>query len=162
MPTRRCDALIRLETLSLMSDVEIPVYVARAQVASAIDLIVQIARFTEDGSRKITRITEAHGLDENNSYRTSDLFVSRLRDRTPEGRLVADLEPTGQRPSFCGEPYEKGLTDQIRLSGPLWSNNGKGNRSDRGHCCSAADGASAAKRDVNTPSIRVASVGIPR
>ena len=40
------DALIRLETLSLMSDVEIPVYVARAQVASAIDLIVQIARFT--------------------------------------------------------------------------------------------------------------------
>ena len=40
------DALIRLETLSLMSDVEIPVYVARAQVASAINLIVQIARFT--------------------------------------------------------------------------------------------------------------------
>ena len=63
------DSLIRLETLSLMSDVEIPVYVARAQVASAIHLIVQIARFTEDGSRKITRITEAHGLNENNQYK---------------------------------------------------------------------------------------------
>jgi pilus assembly protein CpaF len=47
------DALMRLETLSLMSDVQIPVYVARAQVASAIHLIVQIARFVEDGSRKI-------------------------------------------------------------------------------------------------------------
>ena len=45
-----------------MSDVEIPVYVARAQVASAIHLIVQIARFSEDGSRKITRITEAPRL----------------------------------------------------------------------------------------------------
>ena len=81
------DALMRLETLSLMSDVEIPIYVARAQVASAIHLIVQIARFSEDGSRKITRITEAFGLDENNQYRTRDLFVSRLVGKTPEGRL---------------------------------------------------------------------------
>ena len=80
------DALIRLETLSLMSDVQIPVYVARAQVASAIDLIVQIARFTEDGSRKITRITEAVGLDENNQYQTRDLFVSKLqRTRRAKG-----------------------------------------------------------------------------
>ena len=42
-----------------MSDVVIPIYVARAQVASAIHLIVQLSRFTEDGSRKIVRITEA-------------------------------------------------------------------------------------------------------
>jgi pilus assembly protein CpaF len=52
------DALIRLETLSLMSDVEIPVHVARTQVAAAIDMVVQIARFTEDGSRKVTRIVK--------------------------------------------------------------------------------------------------------
>lgn len=115
------DALIRLETLSLMSDVVIPVYVARAQVASAIHLIVQIARFTEDGSRKITRITEARGLDDNNQYRTCDLYVSRLRGSTPGGRLIAELEPTGQRPSFCTEPYEKGLADRVRLTGPIWS-----------------------------------------
>ena len=115
------DALIRLETLSLMSDVEIPVYVARAQVASAIHLIVQIARFTEDGSRKITRITEARGLDDNNQYETCDLYVSRLRDKTPEGRLIAELEPTGQQPGFCKEPYEKGLADRIRLTGAMWS-----------------------------------------
>ena len=76
------DALIRLETLSLMSDVEIPVYVARAQVASAIHLVVQIARFSEDGSRKITRITEARGLDDNNKYRLADIFVSRFKGRT--------------------------------------------------------------------------------
>jgi pilus assembly protein CpaF len=115
------DALSRLETLSLMSDVEIPVYVARAQVASAIDLIVQIARFTEDGSRKIKRITEAQGLDEHNQYRLCDLFVSRLRGKTPEGRLIAELEPTGRQPSFCREPYEQGLEDRIRLTAAMWT-----------------------------------------
>jgi pilus assembly protein CpaF len=114
------DALIRLETLSLMSDVQIPVYVARAQVASAINLIVQLARFTEDGSRKITRVTECVGLDENSQYRTCDLFVSKLQGRSREGRLVAELLPTGQRPSFGHEPYEKGLEKLIRLSEGVW------------------------------------------
>ncbi|MGO8753391.1 MAG: CpaF family protein [Thermoguttaceae bacterium] len=115
------DALIRLETLSLMSDVEIPIYVARAQVASAIHLIVQIARFSEDGSRKITRITEARGIDASNQYQTCDLFVHRLRGKTPDGRLIGELEPTGERPTFASEPFGQGLQESIRLSGPLWS-----------------------------------------
>jgi pilus assembly protein CpaF len=115
------DALIRLETLSLMSDVEIPVYVARAQVASAIHLIVQIARFTEDGSRKVTRITEAMGLTEGNQYQTRDLFVSRSGGKTADGRLIAELAPTGEQPSFAGEPYEQGMQERIRLTGDLWS-----------------------------------------
>ena len=114
------DALIRLETLSLMSDVQIPVYVARAQAASAIDLIVQIVRFTADGSRKITRITEAMGLDDNNQYQTRDLFVSRLRGTGPDGRLMADLVPTDQRPTFCREPYEQGLQQLIRQTEGMW------------------------------------------
>jgi pilus assembly protein CpaF len=114
------DALTRLETLSLMSEVEIPVYVARAQAASAIDLIVQIARFTADGSRRITRITEAVGLDENNQYQTRDLFVSSLRGKDADGRLVADLLPSGQRPTFCREPYEQGLGDMVHHSEGVW------------------------------------------
>ena len=113
------DALIRLETLSLMSDVQIPVYVARAQAASAIDLIVQIARFTADGSRKITRITEAAGLDDNNQYRTRDLFVTTFHGMQ-DGRLAADLAPTGQRPTFCREPYEQGLGEMIRQTEGVW------------------------------------------
>ncbi len=115
------DALIRLETLSLMSEVEIPVYVARAQVAAAINLIVQIARFTEDGSRKITRISEAQGLDENNQYRLKDLFVSRLRGKTSDGRLLAELQPTGEQPTFADEPFQQGMKHLIRTSAPLWS-----------------------------------------
>ncbi len=114
------DALIRLETLSLMSDVQIPVYVARAQVASAIDLIVQIARFTEDGSRKITRITEAVGLDENNQYRTIDLYRCLLHGKTNEGRLISCLEPTSELPSFASEPFEQGLGERIHLTEGVW------------------------------------------
>jgi pilus assembly protein CpaF len=114
------DALIRLETLSLMSDVVIPVYVARAQVAAAIDVVVQIARFTEDGSRKITRITEACGLDDNNQYVTRDLFVSRLKGKTASGRLIAELEFTGEKPTFCRDPWEQGIGDHVRLTAPLW------------------------------------------
>lgn len=115
------DALIRLETLSLMSDVEIPIYVARAQVAAAINLIVQISRFTEDGSRKITRITEAAGLDENNQYILRDLYISRLRGKSPDGRLIADLEPSGQQPGFAREPSEQGLGGMVKHTRGVWS-----------------------------------------
>lgn len=115
------DALVRLETLSLMSDVELPVYVARAQVASAINLVVQVTRFTEDGSRKVTRITEQLGLDDQNRYQFRDLFVSRITGRNETGRLIAALEPTGEQPSFADEPREHGLERDIRLTGRLWT-----------------------------------------
>jgi pilus assembly protein CpaF len=114
------DAAVRLETLSLMSDVELPVYVARAQVASAIDLVVQLNRFVEDGSRKVTRITEVLGLNKNNEYEFRDLFLSQLKGKTPDGRIVADLRPTGKKPSFAQEPRDHGMLDRIRYSRELW------------------------------------------
>ena len=113
------DALVRLETLSLMSDVEIPVYVARAQVASAIHLIVQLARFPEDGSRKIVRIAEARGMQDGD-YVVKDLYVTRLKGKTEAGRLIADLVPTGEKPTFSGEVAEQGMQERVRLSRPLW------------------------------------------
>lgn len=113
------DALVRLETLSLMSDVEIPIYVARAQVASAIHVIVQLSRFSEDGSRRITRITEAFGL-EGDKYQLQDLFVSRLHGKTRTGKLVAELAHTGNLPTFAKEAYEQGLDERIQHTGPLW------------------------------------------
>jgi pilus assembly protein CpaF len=114
------DALVRLETLSLMSDVEIPVYVARAQVASAIHLIVQLTRLAEDGSRRISRITEAHGLEQDR-YQFRDLFVLQLRGRDQHGRLQGELQPTGLAPTFAAEAAEQGLLDQIRLTRELWT-----------------------------------------
>ena len=115
------DAMVRLETLSLMSDVELPVYVARAQVASAIHLVVQLTRYAEDGSRKVSRITEACGMNERNEYQFRDLFVSTLAGTTDDGDLIAELEPTDNQPTFAAEAREHGLHDRIRHSAKLWS-----------------------------------------
>jgi pilus assembly protein CpaF len=114
------DALVRMETLSLMSDVDIPVYVARAQVASAIDVIVQLSRFSEDGSRKVTRIAEAFGLDDQNQYQTQDLFLCQLKGRREDGMLEAELVTTGNQPSFARQPHEQGMGERIRLTADLW------------------------------------------
>jgi pilus assembly protein CpaF len=113
------DALVRLETLSLMSDVEIPIYVARAQVASAIHLVVQLSRFSEDGSRRITRITEACGL-QGDQYVLQDLFVMKMQGKSKTGRIVADLKPAGTLPTFATEAYEQGMDERIRLTTALW------------------------------------------
>ncbi len=113
------DALIRLETLSLMSDVSIPIYVARAQVASAINLIVQIARFSEDGSRKIVAISEVQGLREN-EYQLQDLFVSRRTGLTRAGAVITELESVGTQPTFAREAFEHGLERLVQFSAPLW------------------------------------------
>lgn len=67
------DALSRLETMALMSDVEIPVLALRAQLASAVDIIIQLAR-GEDGVRRVTHIAELAGFDERQGYRLDALF----------------------------------------------------------------------------------------
>ncbi len=56
------DSLIRLETLCLMAGMEIPVYVVRRQVASAVHIVVQLARL-DDGSRRVVAISEILGMD---------------------------------------------------------------------------------------------------
>ncbi len=116
------DALIRLETLSLMSDVELPVYVARAQVAAAINLVVAISRFAEDGSRRVTGISEVAGLDDKNQYVTRELFALKYLGRDSADRLITDLEPTGNQPSFRSEPLERGLAGMVDRTAVLWAN----------------------------------------
>ena len=108
------DALVRLETLSLMSDIELPVYVARAQAASAIHLVVQLSRSSEDGRRRVTKITEQTGLDDQNRYTFRDLF----RLETAGNGL--ELVHTGDQASFAGELREQGGEAGVRLSRPLW------------------------------------------
>jgi pilus assembly protein CpaF len=117
------DALVRLETLSLMSDVNLPVYVARAQVASAIDVIVQIARFPQDGSRRVTQIAEVGDLDASNQHQIHDLFQVRLEGKTPDGRLAAHLEACGRRPGFADEIRQQGLERLVHKTRGLWSAN---------------------------------------
>jgi len=71
--TLPADTLSRLETMALMSDVEMPIPVLRSQLASAIDAIVQLAR-GEDGVRRVTHIAELSEFDESTGYRLEPLF----------------------------------------------------------------------------------------
>lgn len=114
------DALVRMETLSLMSDVELPIHVARAQVASAIDVVVQIARFSDDGSRRITRISEVLDLDDQNRYQWQDIFALELLGKDRDRQLIGELKATGVKPSFRRDAIGQGLDDMIRLTDELW------------------------------------------
>jgi pilus assembly protein CpaF len=92
------DALSRLETMVLMSGMDLPVRVIREQVASAIDLIVQQARL-RDGSRKITYITEVQGM-EGDTIVLQDIFRFRETASDSDGKVMGTLVPTGLVPKF--------------------------------------------------------------
>lgn len=96
------DALNRLETMALMSDVDLPLFALRAQIASAIDLIVQTARIA-DGSRVITHLTEVGSYDAERGYLLRDLLIRRFEGRDASGGVRSWLEPTGALPR-CLEP----------------------------------------------------------
>jgi pilus assembly protein CpaF len=67
------DTLSRLETMALMSDVDLPLNVLRAQIASAVDTVVQVSRCS-DGSRNVTHVTEVLGYDRESGYQLNHLF----------------------------------------------------------------------------------------
>ena len=92
------DALARLETMTLMAGLDLPVKVIRDQVASAIDLIIQQTRM-KDGSRKITYITEVAGM-EGETIVLTDIFRFEQTGMDLDGRVLGELKPTGIRPLF--------------------------------------------------------------
>ena len=91
------DALSRLETMVLMSGMELPVKAIREQVASAVDVIVQQSRM-RDGSRKIINITEVQGM-EGDVIVMSDIFEF-VQSGYEGGKVIGRLRPTGIRPKF--------------------------------------------------------------
>ena len=92
------DAISRLETLVLMSGFDLPLKVARAQIASAIDLIIQQERM-RDGSRKITCVTEVQGM-EGDIVVLQDVFIFQAKALSEEGdRVEGEIKPTGIRPN---------------------------------------------------------------
>ena len=92
------DILSRLETMVLMSGMDLPVKAIREQISSAIDLIVQQTRL-KDGTRKITYITEVSGM-EGEVITLQDIFVYKEEGRDSTGRLTGRLAPTGLKPGF--------------------------------------------------------------
>jgi pilus assembly protein CpaF len=99
------DTLARLETLVLMSGVDLPQRAIREQIASAIHLIVQQARL-RDGSRRVTNITEVVGR-EGDTITLQDVFLFEETGTDGNGRLQGKLSPTGIRPNAMAKIYSK-------------------------------------------------------
>ena len=94
------DALSRLETMVLMSGMELPLRAIRSQIASAVDIIVQIARL-RDGSRKIINIAEVTGM-EGDIITLQDLFRFENHGLDSDGRITGEFLTSGLRP-MCTE-----------------------------------------------------------
>jgi pilus assembly protein CpaF len=102
------DVLSRLETMVLMSGMDLPIKAVREQVSSAIDLIIHEARF-RDGTRKITHITEVQGM-EGDVITLQDIFVYDFSEGLDEnGRFRGTIKSTGIRPKFIQKLQDLGI-----------------------------------------------------
>jgi pilus assembly protein CpaF len=101
------DVLSRLETMVLMSGMDIPVRAIREQIASALDLIVQQARM-KDGSRKVINITEVVGM-EGDTITLQDIYVYRPEGLTTTGKMKGSFKATGIRPDFAEKIANSGI-----------------------------------------------------
>lgn len=101
------DALARLEVMSLMAGMDLPVRAIREQVASAVDAIIQQSRL-RDGSRKIVFVTEVQGM-EGEMITMTDVFEFE-QTGMEKNKVVGRIKPTGIRPKFIERIDEAGLS----------------------------------------------------
>ena len=89
------DAVARLENMIAMTGVEMPLRAMRSQIASAVNLIVQVKRL-QDGSRRMTSITEVAGM-EGDVISLQEIFKYEIFGTGKDGKIDGDFEPTGLR-----------------------------------------------------------------
>jgi pilus assembly protein CpaF len=100
------DAISRLETMTLMAGMELPIRAIREQISSAIDLVVHQSRM-RDGTRKVVTISEVSGM-EGDVITMTDIF-SFEQQGFDNGKLIGRLRPTGLRPKFIEKIEESGI-----------------------------------------------------
>ena len=100
------DTLSRLETMTMMAGMELPVRAIREQISSAVNLICHQERM-RDGSRKVTHITEVLGM-EGDVITTNDIFIFE-QTGIENGRILGHLRPTGLRPRFMDRIESAGI-----------------------------------------------------
>jgi pilus assembly protein CpaF len=103
------DALSRIENMIMMAGFELPARSIREQIASALHLIIQIARMS-DGTRRVTYITEIAGL-EGDVVTLQNLFVFQGKRVNRRGKVEGELLATGIRPRFADRFEEHGIAD---------------------------------------------------
>ncbi|WP_338106945.1 CpaF family protein [Modestobacter muralis] len=112
------DAIARLETLVLMAGMDLPLRAIREQIASAVDLIVQLSRL-RDGTRRVTAVTEVQGM-EGETVTLQDAFLFDFAAGVDaSGRFLGRPVPTGVRPRFTDRFTELGITLSPRVFGAV-------------------------------------------
>jgi pilus assembly protein CpaF len=118
------DALARLETLVLMAGYDLPVRAIREQVASAVDVVVQIERM-RDGSRKVTSVSEVVGM-EGDIVTMQEIIKYQSRGVDAEGVVVGEFQYTGVQPHYlprfeeAGVHYDPRELAKLQSTGTLW------------------------------------------
>ena len=103
------DTTSRFETMAMMSDIEMPLTALRVQLASAVNVIVQVSRL-QGGSRKITHVTEVLGYDATaGQYQMQDIFERRYHGFDERGQLISDIVPSGILPVCLPQLHEHGV-----------------------------------------------------
>ena len=109
------DALGRVENMVSMTGIKFPIQALRSQIASAIDVVVQVARL-EDGKRKITSVQEINGM-EGDIITMSELFSFNREGIDENNNVIGELRPTGIVPAFQRELKRKGIEIPIEVFG---------------------------------------------
>jgi pilus assembly protein CpaF len=110
------DALSRVEQMIGMSGIDIPARSARAQMASALNVVVQVARLS-DGRRKLISLSELTGM-EGEVVTMQEIFRFRQTGLSPEGQVIGKFEATGIRPRFLDQVMAHGITLSAELFRP--------------------------------------------
>jgi pilus assembly protein CpaF len=110
------DAIARLETLVLMAGMELPLRAIREQIASAVDVVVQLTRL-RDGTRRVTHVTEVQGM-EGETVTLQDAFLFDYSAGVDaHGKFLGKPVPTGVRPRFTEKFDDLGIKLSPRVFG---------------------------------------------
>ena len=94
--------LARLETLTLFSGLDLPIVAIREQVASAVDMVLQASRL-QDGSRKVTHVTQVLPLSAEGRYRVQDIYKFQRSGSDDKGKITGEHRVAGNLPTFLDE-----------------------------------------------------------
>ena len=100
--------MTRLHSLILLSGIELPQRAINEMIASAIDVVVHVNRFS-DGTRKITGVTETQGLDKEFQLILKDVFVFDQKGIDQDGRVLGDYAATGYIPEAYNDFVTRGI-----------------------------------------------------
>src|SRR5262249_5324328 len=102
------EAIARLETLSLMSGIDLPARAIREQIANSVHVVVQQGRYS-DGSRRVSNIAEVVGINDQGEIELRDIFVFHRTGTGPNGEVIGEFRATGYLPSFLDTFLAHGL-----------------------------------------------------